>query len=85
MGPMEFDEDKKDFSLLSKKFKSNNSIKQFSKNASGPGKQIKGDEDEAELDEMLKNIKGSQREASFQWNTDILGHKYFSANKLSES
>ena len=62
MGPMELDEQKKDFNLLSNKFKSNNSIKKFSKNVTGPEKQIKGDEDEAELDEMLKNIKGGQRE-----------------------
>ena len=65
MGPMEFDEDKKDFSLLSKKFKTNQSIKQFSKNIAAPAKEIKGEEDEAELDEMLKNMKGVQQEVSY--------------------
>ena len=77
LAPMEMEEDKKDFNLMSKRFKSNQSIKQFrlhfqesksymllfdslifSKNEDTLKKKKKIDEneDEADLDEMLKNM-----------------------------
>ena len=68
MSPMDFDDDKKDFSLISRKFKSNKFISDFSKNA---GDSKRGDDDEVDLDEMLKNMKGNLQVRDYSRNRNI--------------